>query len=100
MDHGETGFEGGVEGVGGGAAGFGIAVADEGFGVFDVDVAEVGVPVLVGDGGGGGEFAVSEGLIDFFSGDRHLVEDPVLSQGFMAGLCGCWFWSEGGAECS
>lgn len=73
VDHGEAGFEGGVEGVDGGVPGVGVAVADEGLGVFDVDVAEVGVPVLVCDGGGGGEFAVGEGVVDFLGGDGHLV---------------------------
>lgn len=50
VDHGETAFEGGVEGVFGGALFGGSAGLDEGFGVFDVDIAELSVPVLVDDG--------------------------------------------------
>ena len=58
MDHGEAAFEGGVEGVFGRALFGGGAGLDKGFGVFDVDVAELGVPVLIGDGCDLREFAV------------------------------------------
>ena len=51
VDHGEAAFEGGVEGVFRGALFVRRAILDEGFGVFNVHVAELGVPVLVDDGG-------------------------------------------------
>ena len=58
MDHGEAAFEGGVECVLGGALFGGCTGLYDGFGVFEVDVAELGVPVLVDNGGCLGEFAV------------------------------------------
>ena len=53
VDHCEAAFEGGVECVLGGALFLLGATGNDCFGVFDVGVAKVGVPVLVSDARGG-----------------------------------------------
>lgn len=78
MDHGEAAFEGGVEGVFGGALFGRCAGLDERFGVFDVDVAELGVPVLVDDGCCLRELAVGQCLVDLFGCNGEFVEYPAF----------------------
>ena len=79
MDHSKAAFQGGVEGLLGRFLFCRGAVLDDGFGVFDVDVTEVVVPILVCDSGSLGEFASSKGGVDFGGGSIELMEDPEFS---------------------
>ena len=74
----EAGFESSVEGVGRRELLLGATFCEDGFRVFNVDVAEIGIPVLVGDGGCGGEFAVCESNVDVAGGDGQFVKNPTL----------------------
>ena len=98
MDHSKAAFKGGVKGLLGGFLFCGGAVLDDGFGVFDVDVTEVVVPILVCDSGSLREFAGSKGGIDFGGGCIELVEDPEFCEGFMAGSSRMYLGFEGGVE--
>ena len=100
MDHSKAAFKRGVEGLFGRFLFCGGAVLDDGFGVFDVDVTEVVVPILVCDSGSLGEFAGSKGSIDFGGGGIELMEDPEFSKGFMAGFSGMFLGFEGCVEFS
>ena len=71
------------------------AFCEDRFGVFDVDVAKVGIPVLVGDGGCGGEFTVGESDIDVAGGDGEFVKHPALRKGFMRGFGRGGVWRKG-----
>ena len=79
MDHSKPAFKGGVEGLFGRFLFCRGAVLDDGFGVFDVDVTEVVVPILVCDSGSLGEFASSKGGADFSGGGIEFMEDPEFS---------------------
>ncbi len=98
MDHGKAAFKGGVEGLFGRFLFCGCAVLDDGFGVFDVDVAEVVVPILICGSGSLGELAGSKGGVDFGGGGIELVEDPEFSEGLMAGFSGMFLGFKGGVE--
>ena len=100
MDHGKAAFKRGVEGLFGRFLFCGGAVLDDGFGVLDVDVTEVVVPIFVRDSGSLGEFAGSKGSIDFGGGGIELMEDPEFSKGFVTGLRGMFLGLEGGVKFS
>ncbi len=80
MDHCQRRLEGRVEGLDGRLALLGGAVADDGLGVLNIDVAELAVPVLVDNGGRLGELAVGNGNVDILGSLIHLVQDPALGQ--------------------
>ena len=85
MNHGEAAFEGGVESVPCRPLFLRGAVGNDGFGVLNVGVAEVGVPVLVGDVCCRREFAVGESGVYITGGDGEFVEDPAVSEGGVGG---------------
>ena len=70
------------------------AVLYDGFGVFDVDIAEVVVPVFVCDLRSLGELAISQGGIDLGGGCGEFVEYPKFGEGFVACLCRSFLRSE------
>ena len=86
MDHRQTGLKGSVEGIYGRTLGLGVAILNERFRILDVDVAEVGVPVLIGDGRCRGELAVGKGDVNFLGSNGKLVKDPLLGERFVASL--------------
>ena len=98
MDHSKAAFQGGVEGLLGRFLFYGSAILDDGFGIFDVDITEVVVPILVCSPGSLGKLAGSKGGIDFGSGGVELVEDPEFSEGLVAGFSGMFLRFEGGVE--
>ena len=54
------------------------------FGILDVNVAEVSIPVLVTRRRGIGEFAISELFVDFFGSGGKFVENPEFAERFVA----------------
>ena len=78
MDHSKAAFEGCVEGLLGRFLLCRSAILDDGFGIFDVDITEMVVPVLVCSSGRLGKFASSKGGIDFGGGGIELVKNPEL----------------------
>ena len=98
MDHSKAAFKGCVEGLLGRFLLCRGAILDDGLGIFDVDIAEVVVPVLVCSSGSLGKFASTKGGIDFGGGGIELVKDPELSQGFMTGFSGMFLGFERGIE--
>ena len=98
MDHSKPAFKSGVEGLLGRFLFCRGAVLDDGFGVLDVNVTEVVVPILVCGSGSLGELPGSKGGIDFGGGGIELVEDPEFSKGLMAGFSGMFLGFEGGVE--
>ena len=98
MDRSEAAFKGGVESLLGRFLFYGSAILDDGFGIFDVDITEVVVPILVCGSGGLGKLASSKGGINFGGGSIELVEDPEFSEGFMAGFSGMFLGFKGGVE--
>ena len=95
MDHGEAAFESSVESVFGRELFFGCARLENGLGIFDVDVAEVGVPVLVGDVCCVREFSFCESGVDLFDSSGKFVQDPPLCEGLFVTLGSGSIWSEG-----
>lgn len=71
-------------------------VLDDGFGVLDVDVAEMAIPILVDDFCCWREFAGGESDIDICCRGVKLVEDPELGKGFVAILSRVPLGFEGG----
>lgn len=95
VNHCESPFESGVEGLLGRFLLRGGTILDEGFGVLNVDIAEMCIPILVGDRGRLRKLACSERAINFGSGSGEFVENPALGEGRLVGFCGMWLWSEG-----
>ena len=95
VNHRESAFESGVEGLLGRFLLRGGTVLDESFGVFNENVAEVCVPVLVSDRGGLGKLAGSERRVDFGGGSGEFVKDPALRERLLLGFGGMGLWSEG-----
>ena len=81
VDHDQCALESSVQSLQGRVALLFRAVANDGLGVLDVDVAELGVPVAVDANGGPGELAVGETLVDLLGSGVHLVQDPTLGKG-------------------
>lgn len=95
VDHRESAFESGIEGLLGRFLLRGGTILDESFGVFNVDIAEVCIPVLVGDRGRLRKLTGSKRAIDFGGGSGEFVENPALGEGLFMGFCGMRLWSEG-----
>lgn len=95
VDHCESAFESGVEGLLGRFLLRGGTVLNESLGVFNIDIAEVCIPVLISDRGRLRKFAGSEGTVDFGGGSGEFVENPALRERFLVGFCGMSLWSEG-----
>lgn len=70
-------------------------VLDYRFRVFNVDVAEVIVPILVGNSCCLGELASRESSVDFCGCGIKLVENPEFSQGFVTTFHGISLELEG-----
>ena len=98
MDHSKAAFKGCVERLLGRFLFSRSAILDDGFGIFDVDITEVVVPILVCGPGSLGKLAGSKGGIDFGGGGVELVEDPEFSEGLVAGFSGMLLGFEGGVE--
>ena len=88
VNHGEATFESGIQRLLGGVLLLRSAVLNDGFGVFNIHVTKIGVPILVACGGGIGKFAGSEAFVDLFAGDGEFMKNPQFAEGFMAGAGG------------
>ena len=98
MNHSKAAFQSGVEGLLGRFLFYGRAILDDGFGIFDIDITEVVVPILVCGPGSLGKLAGSKGGIDFGGGSIKLVEDPEFGEGLIAGFSGMFLGFEGGVK--
>lgn len=76
MDHCEAAFESCVESLFGGFLLLWCPVLDDGFRIFDADVAKMVVSILVGDFCCLGELAGGKSGVDFCGRGVELVEDP------------------------
>ena len=61
---------------------FRAAVLDDAFGILNVDIAEVGVPVLIGRLSCVRKLASSQCLVDIVHGSCELVQDPKFGKRF------------------
>jgi hypothetical protein len=87
VDHGQSAIKGCVEGLLGRLLGLGGGiVGKEILGVLEEDIAQLRVPVLVGDLGGAGEFTGLESLVHLLGGLVELVQNPALGEGLLTGL--------------
>ncbi len=98
MDHCEAAFESRIKSLFGRLLLRWSPVLDDGFGIFNVDVAEMIIPILVDDFRRLRELAGGESDVDFCCCDVKLVEDPELGEGFMAILGGQSLGFEGGVD--
>lgn len=87
MDYCKAAFKGCVKGLFGGFLFCWSTILYDGFGIFDVDVAEVVVPILVGYFGSMRELTGGECRVDFCGGRVELVKDPELGERFVAASC-------------
>lgn len=95
VDHCESAFESGVKGLLGRFLLRRRTVLNESLGVFNVDIAEVCIPVLVCDRGRLRKLALSECSVDFGGCSGEFVENPALGEGFLVAFGGMGLRSEG-----
>ena len=85
MDELQTCFERSVEGVCGRFLFLCSAGLDQGFGVLDVGIAKVGVPVLITNVCCDGELTVAEGFVDVGARNVEFMKNPSIGERFIAG---------------
>ena len=89
MDHGQSPLEGGVKRVLSRYLLFRCAIGYQELRIFNIYIAEMGVPELICGSGGSLKFTFCQRYVDLFGCHREFMQNPSLSEGFFACFFGC-----------